>query len=799
LLSAVRRRGIHIAPAPRDGWYALTPMSREFALARLAKGPDDVARVRIGAAHWHAARGETATALRYLTLADDQVGIVALLETHGEALLVASHRALIVDALARVPEHLRTPAIDLVEGEACQLHGDWDRAIACLSRLIPEWGPAPAAAAWRLGLIYHMRGDLEKAMLLYRRGHAHAQEGTGDQALAAAWGSAAAWLTGDVAACRDLADKASRLAEATQDSRALAATHTALAMLAALDGDRRSNDMHYLRALDHAERAGDVLQVIRIRANRGSLFLEEGYYSEAIAELDAAIGQADLAGFASLRALALMNRGEVARRLGRLDDAARDFQTALAIQQRLGSRMAAYALTGLGAVHADQGNISLARAGYEEALALAEPSGDLQGLVPALIGLARILAPDDHNAATRLVERALASQANLAHTAALLAAGWVALRSGDLDSVRDHATEASGMARRRRDRAGVAESLELRAAAEADPDHRRMLLQEAEALWEALGCPIPLVRTQLALFRLDRRLASPVEIERVCRELGARALAGEAAAVIAALTSGTSPTLSVRTLGGFRVLHRGAPIPHNAWQSRKARDLLKILIARRGGPVPRDVIYELLWPEVDPARASGRLSVAISTLRSVLDQEREFSPDRYVVSGEGVVWLRYDYVEVDIESFLRTANAALATVDIAGLAAAEAAYAGDFCEEDESADWARALREEARAAYVAVARSLAQHHAARGEDETAVRYLLRLLACEPFDESAHLMLVREFDTAGRPGDARRTYRAYVARMAELDVEPGPYPDPTDSAGRAVQYGGSGPVSTDVVA
>jgi len=81
--------------------------------------------------------------------------------------------------------------------------------------------------------------------------------------------------------------------------------------------------MHYLRALDHAERAGDVLQVIRIRANRGSLFLEEGYYSEAIAELDAAIGQADLAGFASLRALALMNRGEVARRLGRLDDAAR--------------------------------------------------------------------------------------------------------------------------------------------------------------------------------------------------------------------------------------------------------------------------------------------------------------------------------------------------------------------------------------------------------------------------------------------------------------------------------------------
>ena len=87
---------------------------------------------------------------------------------------------------------------------------------------------------------------------------------------------------------------------ASGEDRALAAAHTVLAMLAALEGDRASNDAHYLRALDHAERAGDVLQIIRIRVNRGSRNLEEGAYEAAIVELDLAIRLADLGGLRRL-------------------------------------------------------------------------------------------------------------------------------------------------------------------------------------------------------------------------------------------------------------------------------------------------------------------------------------------------------------------------------------------------------------------------------------------------------------------------------------------------------------------
>lgn len=74
---------------------------------------------------------------------------------------------------------------------------------------------------------------------------------------------------------------------------------------------------------------------------------------------------------------------------------------------------------------------------------------------------------------------------------------------------------------------------------------------------------------------------------------------------------------------------RGTVVPASAWQSRKARDLLKVLMCRRGRPIHREQLMELLWPDEDPKRTSNRLSVALSTVRAVLDPERAHPPDHY--------------------------------------------------------------------------------------------------------------------------------------------------------------------------
>ena len=149
------------------------------------------------------------------------------------------------------------------------------------------------------------------------------------------------------------------------------------------------------------------------------------------------------------------------------------------------------------------------------------------------------------------------------------------------------------------------------------------------------------------------------------------------------------PAIAVRTLGGFVVLRHGEPLETSAWQSRKARTLFKILIARRGRPVTREALMELLWPGEDPAKLSNRLSVALATLRSVL------GPEVLVQAESGAVAVDLSVVDRRRRALPRGGPPRLSL------------YRGDFLEEDLYEDWAADLREEARAAYAGAVRTLA--------------------------------------------------------------------------------------------
>jgi DNA-binding SARP family transcriptional activator len=227
---------------------------------------------------------------------------------------------------------------------------------------------------------------------------------------------------------------------------------------------------------------------------------------------------------------------------------------------------------------------------------------------------------------------------------------------------------------------------------------------------------------------------------------------------IARVETAPVPEIEVRTLGGFRVLREGEPLPASAWQSRKARTLLKILVARRGRPVTREALMELLWPGEDPAKLSNRLSVALATVRGVL------GPEVLVQAESGAVAVDLGVVEVDVERFLRDAEAGR-------LEDAERRYGGDFLEEDLYEDWAGDLREEARAAYAGVQRALARAAVERGDADAAVRAHLRILELDRWDAEAHLALIALLEESGRHGEAVRRRRAYEAAMEELGIRP----------------------------
>src|SRR6058998_3405139 len=86
-------------------------------------------------------------------------------------------------------------------------------------------------------------------------------------------------------------------------------------------------------------------------------------------------------------------------------------------------------------------------------------------------------------------------------------------------------------------------------------------------------------------------------------------------------------SVAIRALGRFAVLRESVPVPLREWQSRKARELLKLLVARLDRPAPRDCLLEALWPEQDPRQTRPRLSVALCTVRTVLDPGRRLDAE----------------------------------------------------------------------------------------------------------------------------------------------------------------------------
>ncbi len=719
----------------------------------------------------------------YLAHGDLEASL-ALCARLGDAAL-AKRVVLTVERVDRTPDTLAA-ALEVAEsagpdpglaerrGDLQYLRGDWTRALESYATAAAD-GSGPRLARKR-GVILYLQGRLDEAEATLDAAPLDSDD-PANEAQVLAWRACIRWLRGDADGCATLLVPARRLAEGTGDDAALATVCTAEAMLAALLGDRRTNARVYRIALEHAERADDILQIVRIRTNRGSHHTEEGSYEAAIEELDAAIEGAELIGSDTFAGLAYANRGDTFTRMGRLDDAVRDLRRAQDIWERLGSSDVAYALAQLGDAQLLRGQRADALALHTEAISVAERAGDAQSLTGALLGLARDLLADDPAGAARAVERAIAAGPTVAAPHVQLVAGWVDLRRDDRVAAARRAEAALRLGQAHGDRPAVAEALLLQAIIDQPPSAAKAA--ESSRLWADLGNPIGEARALLVLAgrtpgRRGEELAERAEA--LLFDAGAWGPLAEARQATTDI-----PPIVISTLGGFRLTRHGTAVDVGDWGSRKARDLVKLLVARRGAPVVRDEVATMLWPD-ETDRSARRLSVLLSTIRGVFDPTKIFPPDHFVGADHDTVWLVREHVEVDVELFLTEAaegRRLLANADIekggAVVEAAVARYLGDFCADDPYADWAAGIRELARHTFVESAGQLARLADLRGDHGEAVRHRLRILDVDPYDENAHLELIRSLSAQRRHGEARRAYRTYCARLGELEIDPVAFP------------------------
>lgn len=233
------------------------------------------------------------------------------------------------------------------------------------------------------------------------------------------------------------------------------------------------------------------------------------------------------------------------------------------------------------------------------------------------------------------------------------------------------------------------------------------------------------------------------------------------------------PTVLIRLLGPFAVLIEGTPVPAAAFEGRLARTLLRVLAARRGQLILRDVLAEALWGDRQPADPEANVNVLVNRARRALGG-REL-----IVTGSGGYLLTDDpRCRIDVEQFLGCIDDGRRR-----LAAGEPAAALDLCQEaldrwdqplpeDTYAEWAQPLRTSLAQAHLAALECAARAALAIRAPELAASYARQALRKDPVDERVHLLLARALVSVGDRAAAVRALselRQVLAR--ELGVGP----------------------------
>ncbi|MBI5031798.1 MAG: transcriptional regulator [Chloroflexi bacterium] len=243
------------------------------------------------------------------------------------------------------------------------------------------------------------------------------------------------------------------------------------------------------------------------------------------------------------------------------------------------------------------------------------------------------------------------------------------------------------------------------------------------------------------------------------------------------LTSHPGYQLRVQTLGPFRVWRGDEEISAREWSRKKARQLLQLFITQRSRLIEREVIFDLLYPEMSADAASRDFKVALNALNKALEPDRGDEEPSFVVREESAYGLRTNAdLWIDADEFAKLIAQA---EKLEGDAALElhrralALYCDDYLiGEARYEDWAIAERERMLALYLRAADRLSAELLARSTYDESIAWCEKILTRDRCWEHAYRVMMRAYAQRGDRAQARRVFEQCKRVLKEdLDVEP----------------------------
>jgi DNA-binding SARP family transcriptional activator/TolB-like protein len=226
--------------------------------------------------------------------------------------------------------------------------------------------------------------------------------------------------------------------------------------------------------------------------------------------------------------------------------------------------------------------------------------------------------------------------------------------------------------------------------------------------------------------------------------------------------------LRLTTLGALDLRDKlGHPLREVLAQPKRMALLIYLALEGRRGPLSRDQLLAMFWPESDDAKARNTLSQALHHLRQALGPE--------LIESQGA-----NAIVVHEEALWCDATVFLAALEQGDVELALDVYRGEFCPTlfvsgaPQAEEWLGARRRELRRQVLGAARALAEQKATAGDAAGAARAARRALAMQPDDESDVRAMLALLDRLGDAAGALTAYQEFARRLAaELELEPAP--------------------------
>ncbi|HEX4733706.1 MAG TPA: BTAD domain-containing putative transcriptional regulator [Thermoleophilaceae bacterium] len=235
------------------------------------------------------------------------------------------------------------------------------------------------------------------------------------------------------------------------------------------------------------------------------------------------------------------------------------------------------------------------------------------------------------------------------------------------------------------------------------------------------------------------------------------------------------PGLTIRLFGSIAVEHAGRRLGPRDFGGTRPKQVLEILLAARGRPVPTERLAELLWNEELPEHFAGSLQTFVSVLRRHLSASRARAREIVVTEREAYRFA-VDQATIDLDRFdelLEQAGRAPTEAARRVLADALSLARGDVLEDEPYADWAEPLRGTYRGRVLGANLEAAEAALACCDYRAGLSHAQAATTIDRFSERAHRTGMLALYAMGRTHEALEGYRRLHTLLdGELGLEPG---------------------------